>query len=80
MDENLVKQAISPSQVNPKFLELFYKRMGLLKDAPLVQIDNRSLTVVVSPSVATVQLPKSIKDSLPEPDLNEIEIEGPKKK
>ncbi len=79
-DRNLADKAISPSETNPKFLELYYKRVGKLKDSPLVQIDNRSLTVVVSPNSISSSIPENIRDSLPEEDISELEIEGPKHK
>ncbi|HEX3037281.1 MAG TPA: hypothetical protein VHT73_19525 [Thermodesulfobacteriota bacterium] len=74
VDRSLVSEAISGTH---KDRELFYKRTRILKETPLINMDNRSLTVVVSPSG---NVPKSIAATLPEPDTGEIEIEGPPKR
>lgn len=74
VDHRLLKKAISASETNPKYLELYYKRIGLLKESPQVNIDSRSLVVVSPPAV----IPSTIAKSLPEENLEELEIEGPK--
>ncbi|HEX3035330.1 MAG TPA: hypothetical protein VHT73_09380 [Thermodesulfobacteriota bacterium] len=75
VDRTLAEKAISASETNPKYLELYYRRIGLLKESPLVNIDSRSLTVVVSPPAV---IPSTIAKSLPEASTAELEIEGPK--
>lgn len=71
VDKAMANEAITGTH---KDRELFYRRVGILKDSPQISIDNRSITVLAAPPSA---IPSDLIDLLP-PERGEMTLTGHK--